>query len=86
MVGTAAAKYGKLARPFGGQVGVGYLPDPCPHGACRPMKILWVKMGGLWPMTTGGRVRSLRTIAELAKQRFGTSPTLSYGSVGPRRE
>ena len=30
------------------------------------MKILWVKMGGLWPSTTGGRVRSLRTISELA--------------------
>ena len=29
------------------------------------MRILWVKMGGLWPSTTGGRVRSLRTIAEL---------------------
>ena len=23
------------------------------------MRILWVKMGGLWPATTGGRVRSL---------------------------
>jgi polysaccharide biosynthesis protein PslH len=30
------------------------------------MRILWVKMGGLWPSTTGGRVRSLRTISELA--------------------
>ncbi len=30
------------------------------------MKILWVKMNGLWPSTTGGRVRSLRTIAELS--------------------
>src|SRR5688572_30740997 len=32
------------------------------------MRILWVKMGGLWPATTGGRVRSLRTITELAKR------------------
>jgi len=32
------------------------------------MRILWVKMGGLWPSTTGGRVRSLRTISELAKR------------------
>jgi glycosyltransferase involved in cell wall biosynthesis len=31
------------------------------------MRILWVKMGGLWPATTGGRVRSLNTIAELAR-------------------
>ena len=30
------------------------------------MRILWVKMGGLWPATTGGRVRSLNTISELA--------------------
>jgi glycosyltransferase involved in cell wall biosynthesis len=31
------------------------------------MRILWVKMGGLWPATTGGRVRSLRIIAELSR-------------------
>jgi glycosyltransferase involved in cell wall biosynthesis len=32
------------------------------------MRVLWVKMNGLWPSTTGGRVRSLRTISELAKR------------------
>jgi glycosyltransferase involved in cell wall biosynthesis len=32
------------------------------------MRILWVKMGGLWPSTTGGRVRSLHTISELSKR------------------
>ena len=32
------------------------------------MRILWVKVGGLWPSTTGGRVRSLRTLSELAKR------------------
>ena len=31
------------------------------------MRILWVKMGGLWPATTGGRVRSLNTISALAR-------------------
>src|SRR5436189_97913 len=31
------------------------------------MRILWVKMGGLWPATTGGRVRSLNTISQLAR-------------------
>ena len=31
------------------------------------MRILWVKMGGLWPCTTGGRVRSLQTITALAR-------------------
>lgn len=32
------------------------------------MHILWVKMGGLWPSTTGGRVRSLRIVSELARR------------------
>ena len=32
------------------------------------MRLLWVKMGGLWPSTTGGRVRSLQTISELARR------------------
>ena len=32
------------------------------------MRILWAKMGGLWPSTTGGRVRSLNTIAELSRR------------------
>ena len=32
------------------------------------MNILWVKMGGLWPCTSGGRLRSLHTIASLARR------------------
>jgi glycosyltransferase involved in cell wall biosynthesis len=32
------------------------------------MQILWVKMGGLWPATTGGRVRSLNIVSELARR------------------
>src|SRR5262249_24592798 len=32
------------------------------------MRILWVKMGGLWPATSGGRMRSLKTIAELSRR------------------
>jgi len=32
------------------------------------MHILWVKMGGLWPSTTGGRVRSLQIVSELARR------------------
>lgn len=32
------------------------------------MRILWVKMGGLWPPTSGGRTRSLKLITELAKR------------------
>jgi glycosyltransferase involved in cell wall biosynthesis len=32
------------------------------------MNIVWVKMGGLWPSTTGGRVRSLQIVSELARR------------------
>ena len=34
----------------------------------RPLRILWVKVGGLWPPTTGGRLRSLHMIAELSQR------------------
>ncbi len=42
------------------------------------MKILWVKMGGLWPSTTGGRVRSLQIISELA-QRHQVTVVTTHG-------
>jgi sugar transferase (PEP-CTERM/EpsH1 system associated) len=32
------------------------------------LRILWVKVGGLWPLTTGGRLRSFHTLAELSKR------------------
>src|SRR5688572_2427607 len=32
------------------------------------MHILWVKVGGLWPSTSGGRVRSLQIVSELARR------------------
>src|SRR5690242_7777660 len=32
------------------------------------MRILWVKVGGLWPLATRGRVRSLNIVAELARE------------------
>ena len=34
----------------------------------RPLRILWVKVGGLWPPTTGGRLRTLHMIAELSQR------------------
>src|SRR6202035_273554 len=34
----------------------------------RRLRILWVKVGGLWPPTTGGRLRSLHMIAELSQR------------------
>jgi glycosyltransferase involved in cell wall biosynthesis len=32
------------------------------------MRILWVKIGGLWPPNTGGRLRSLNILSELARE------------------
>jgi glycosyltransferase involved in cell wall biosynthesis len=32
------------------------------------MRILWVKIGGLWPLNMGGRLRSFHAVAELAKR------------------
>lgn len=34
----------------------------------EPMRILWVKIGGLWPLNMGGRLRSFHTIAQLARR------------------
>ena len=34
----------------------------------RRLRVLWVKVGGLWPSTTGGRVRSLSIISELSRK------------------
>ncbi len=31
------------------------------------MKILWVKVGGLWPLNSGGRLRSFNILSELAR-------------------
>ena len=32
-----------------------------------PLRILWVKVGGLWPVNAGGRLRSFHLIEELAR-------------------
>lgn len=32
------------------------------------MRILWVKVGGLWPLNTGGRQRSFHILSELARR------------------
>ena len=34
----------------------------------RSLRILWVKVGGLWPPTTGGRLRSLHMLDELSQR------------------
>src|SRR6266446_803822 len=43
------------------------------------MRILWVKVGGLWPANTGGRVRSLQIISELSRRHPVTLVT-THGS------
>lgn len=32
------------------------------------MRILWVKVGGLWPLNTGGRLRSFHVLSELTRR------------------
>jgi glycosyltransferase involved in cell wall biosynthesis len=32
------------------------------------MRIVWVKIGGLWPLNTGGRLRTFHTVRELARR------------------
>ncbi len=32
-----------------------------------PLRILWVKVGGLWPLNTGGRLRSFHLLRELSR-------------------
>jgi len=44
------------------------------------MRILWVKLGGLWPLNTGGRLRSFHIIAELTRRHRVTLVT----THGPR--
>jgi polysaccharide biosynthesis protein PslH len=36
-------------------------------GTSKKMRILWVKVGGLWPLNTGGRLRSFHIISELSR-------------------
>ena len=32
------------------------------------MRILWVKLGALWPLNTGGRIRTFNILQELSRQ------------------
>lgn len=43
------------------------------------MRILWVNVGGLWPLHTGGRHRSFHIVAELAR-RHSVSVFTTHGS------
>jgi len=44
------------------------------------MRILWVKLGGLWPLDSGGRLRTFHTVAELTRRHRVTLVT----THGPR--
>jgi polysaccharide biosynthesis protein PslH len=47
------------------------------------MKILWVKIGGLWPANSGGRLRSYHIIAELSQQHEVTVVTTCRSDEDP---
>lgn len=38
------------------------------HADGKPLRILWVKVGGLWPVNTGGRLRSFHLIKALSQR------------------
>ena len=38
-----------------------------PGRGMKPQRILWVKVGGLWPLNTGGRLRSFHILSELSR-------------------
>jgi glycosyltransferase involved in cell wall biosynthesis len=48
------------------------------------MRILWVKVGGLWPPNTGGRTRSFHIISELARRHRVTLLTTHGPDDDPR--
>ena len=47
------------------------------------MKIVWVKVGGLWPPETGGRLRSFHLVSELSRRHAVTLLTTHAGADDP---
>src|SRR5579863_2937373 len=47
------------------------------------MRILWVKVGGLWPPNTGGRLRSFHILSELAREHSVTLLTTHHPDEDP---
>jgi glycosyltransferase involved in cell wall biosynthesis len=55
-------------EPARRQTRQGISVQPLPQASnVRPLRILWVKVGGLWPLNTGGRLRSFHLIRELSR-------------------
>lgn len=48
------------------------------------MRILWVKVGGLWPLTTGGRLRSFHLLSELSQRHQVTVVTTHSSGDDPK--
>ncbi|MBI4638151.1 MAG: glycosyltransferase [Candidatus Rokubacteria bacterium] len=46
------------------------------------MRLLWVKVGGLWPLDTGGRIRSFHIVSEVSRRHRVTLLT----THGPRED
>jgi sugar transferase (PEP-CTERM/EpsH1 system associated) len=48
------------------------------------MRLIWVKVGGLWPVNTGGRIRSFHMLRELSRRHEVTLLTTHGPSERPR--
>src|SRR5439155_1169028 len=44
----------------------------CAPGSGTVMRLVWVKVGGLWPVNTGGRIRSFHMLRELSRRHHVT--------------
>lgn len=49
------------------------------------MRILWIKVGGLWPLNTGGRLRSFHILSELSRRHRVTVLTTHRPGEDPER-
>ncbi|MGH7305574.1 MAG: hypothetical protein ACRELZ_20005, partial [Candidatus Rokuibacteriota bacterium] len=48
------------------------------------MRLIWVKVGGLWPVNTGGRIRSFHMLRELSQRHQVTLVTTREPLEDPR--
>ena len=48
------------------------------------MRLIWVKVGGLWPVNTGGRIRSFHMLRELSRRHHVTLLTTHGPAEDPR--
>ena len=48
------------------------------------MRLIWVKVGGLWPVNTGGRIRSFHMLRELSRRHHVSLLTTHAPSEDPR--